>query len=179
MQVLKIVITGAYAAGKTHFIRSLSDIETVSTEYEVTQAGELELKPETTVALDFGKTALSECLALYIFGTPGQERFDYMWELLSEGSHGYVVMVDSCQPAQFAETQRLMARFAQITHAPFVVAANKQDDPEALTASAVREQLQLPASVPIVPCVATDRASCMSVIVALLGEIAVRAAGHA
>jgi small GTP-binding protein len=171
VQAVKIVITGAYAAGKTHFIRSISDIEPVSTEYEVTKEDERELKRETTVALDFGKIAISDDVVLYIFGTPGQERFDFMWELLSEGSMGYVIMVDSCRPAHFAETQRLMARFAEITDAPFVVAANKQDDPAALPISYVRRRLQLPYEIPVVPCVATDRASCKNVLLSLLGEI--------
>ncbi len=84
---------------------------------------------------------------------------------------GYVVMVDSCRPAHFLETQRLMARFAEITDAPFVVAANKQDDPAALPISYVRRRLQLPFEIPLVPCVATDRESCKNVLLSLLGEI--------
>jgi small GTP-binding protein len=170
VQAVKIVITGAYAAGKTHFIRSISDIEPVSTEYEVTKDDERELKSQTTVALDFGKIAISEDVVLYIFGTPGQERFDFMWELLSEGSMGYVVMVDSCRPAHFAETQRLMARFAEITDAPFVVAANKQDDPAALPLAYVRKRLQLPYEIPLLPCVATDKESVKQVLLTYIEQ---------
>jgi len=171
MQVFKIVITGAYSAGKTNFIRSISDIETVSTEYEVTDPEERLLKRETTVALDFGKIAITDDVVLYLFGTPGQERFDFMWELLSEGSMGYVVMVDSCRPAHFRETQRLMARFTQITDAPFIVAANKQDDPTALPLSYIRKRLQLPYEIPLLPCIATDRESTKSVLLGLLAHI--------
>ncbi|HNP86119.1 MAG: ATP/GTP-binding protein [Chloroflexi bacterium SZAS-1] len=171
MQAVKLVITGAYSAGKTNFIRSISDIEPVLTEYEVTDPEERLLKKETTVALDFGKIAISEEVVLFLFGTPGQERFDFMWEVLSEGCVGYVVMVDSCRPAHLLETQRLIARFATITDAPFVVAANKQDDPAALPLSYIRRRLQLPFEIPLLPCVATERESVKNVLLALLDHI--------
>lgn len=171
MQVVKIVITGAYSAGKTNFIRSISDIDPVETEYEVTDPGERALKHQTTVALDFGKIAVTDDLVLYLFGTPGQERFDFMWEVLSEGCMGYIVMVDSCRPGHLLETERLMARFAQITDAPFVVAANKQDDPAALPVSYIRKRLSLPFEIPLVPCVATDRENVKQVLLDLLAHI--------
>lgn len=172
MQILKIVITGAYAAGKTQFIRTISDIEPVSTDYSVTLEEERALKRETTVALDFGTIAINDRLSLYLFGTPGQERFDFMWEHLAIGALGYVVMVDSCRPAHFAETQRLMARFAEITDAPFVVAANKQDDEAALPPSYVRRRLGVPPETPVLPCVARDRESVKRVLLSLLHLIA-------
>ena len=174
MQALKIVVTGCYSAGKTHFIRTLSDIETVSTDYAVTLDEERQLKRETTVALDFGTITINEHLNLYLFGTPGQERFDFMWEHLSIGCLGYVVMVDSTRPGHFAETQRLMDRFAEITDAPFVVAANKQDDPAALPVSYVRRRLSVPLSVPVLSCTATDRPSAKLVLLGLLKQIAAR-----
>lgn len=172
MQILKIVITGAYAAGKSQFIRTISDIEPVSTDYAATLEEERALKRETTVALDFGTIAINNRLSLYLFGTPGQERFDFMWEHLAVGALGYVVVVDSCRPAHFTETQRLMARFAEITDAPFVVAANKQDDQAALPPAYIRRRLGIPAETPVLPCVATDRASVKQVLLALLQLIA-------
>ncbi|MBK9945412.1 MAG: ATP/GTP-binding protein [Kouleothrix sp.] len=171
MQAVKVVITGAYAAGKTNFIRSISDIDPVTTEYEVTGAEERALKKETTVALDFGKIAVSDEVVLFLFGTPGQERFDFMWDVLTEGCMGYIVMVDSCRPAHLLETQRLMAHFAAITPAPFVVAANKQDDPAALPLSYIRKRLQLPLEIPVLPCIATDRESVKSILMALIMHI--------
>lgn len=176
MQALKIVITGSYSAGKTQFIRTISDIETVSTDYAVTLDEERALKQETTVALDFGTIAITDRLNLYLFGTPGQERFDFMWEHLAIGALGYVVMVDSCRPAHFVETQRLMERFATITDAPFVVAANKQDDETALPLAYVRRRLGVPADVPVLPCVAFDKASVKQVLLALLRQIATQVA---
>jgi small GTP-binding protein len=171
VQAVKIVITGAYSAGKTNFIRSISEIDPVTTEYSVTDPDERALKHETTVALDFGKIAISDEVVLYLFGTPGQERFDFMWEVLSEGCIGYIVMVDSCRPGHLLETQRLMARFAMITSAPFIVAANKQDDPTALPVSYIRRRLQLPFEVPLLPCIATERESVKSVLLQLLAHI--------
>lgn len=85
---IEIVVTGAYAAGKSQFIRTISDIEPVSTDYTVTLEEERALKRETTVALDFGTIAINERLSLYLFGTPGQERFDFMWEHLATAPLG-------------------------------------------------------------------------------------------
>jgi signal recognition particle receptor subunit beta len=94
-----------------------------------------------------------------------------MWEVLSEGCMGYIVMVDSCRPGHLLETERLMARFAQITDAPFVVAANKQGDPAALPVSYIRKRLSLPFEIPLVPCVATDRENVKQVLLDLLAHI--------
>lgn len=168
---IKIVITGAYSAGKTSFIRAISEIDPLTTEYEVTDPEERLLKSETTVALDFGTIAVNDAATLYLFGTPGQERFDFMWETLSEGCIGYVVMVDSCRPAHLNETVRLMQRFAEITDVPFVVAANKQDDPAALPLSYIRRRLQLPHEIPLLSCVANDRESVKQVLLNLLVHI--------
>ncbi len=168
MQQLKIVITGSFAAGKTQFINSISDIETVSTDFETSLDEEKEMKTHTTVALDFGTIAINEELTLYLFGTPGQERFDYMWEHLATGCLGYIVMVDSCRPAKFPETISLMERFTHITDAPFLVAANKQDDPASLPPAYIRRRLGLSTSIPVLPCVATDRESVKKVLLTLL-----------
>lgn len=172
MQMVKIVITGSYAAGKSQFIRSISDIDPVNTDYDTTLDEERALKHQTTVALDFGTIVIHNQLTLYLFGTPGQERFDYMWEHLAVGCIGYVVLVDSCRPGHFAETRKLISRFADITDAPFVVAANKQDDPTALPPFYVRRRLGLPDDIPVLPCVATERESVKGVLIALIKHIA-------
>lgn len=172
MQAVKIVVTGAYSAGKTSLIRTISDIDIVSTEHSVTDPDERQLKSETTVALDFGTVEINDDVTLYLFGTPGQERFDFMWDVLATGCIGYVVLVDSCRPAHLLETQRLMAHFARIVDVPFVVAANKQDDPAALPPAYIRRRLGVPADVPVIPCVARERESAKEVLLALLDQIA-------
>jgi hypothetical protein len=171
MQRLKIVITGAYSAGKTQFIKSISEIEVVSTEEDVSREDELELKDRTTVALDFGKITINSELALFLFGTPGQDRFDFMWDILAEGCIGYVVMVDSTRPAHFTETVNILRYFTSILEVPFVVAANKQDDPTALPVDYVRYRLGLPEWVPVLPCVASDKESVKTILLDLLEQI--------
>ena len=170
-QIFKIVVTGAYSAGKTQFIHSISDIEVLDTEVAVSDLTELELKDHTTVALDFGTIAINSELSLYLFGTPGQERFDFMWDVLATGCLGYVVMVDSTRPAHFKEAAHVIEYFSNITDAPFVVVANKQDDPTCLPIDYVRHRLGLPEYVPVLPCVATDRESVKEVLLTLLGLI--------
>ena len=81
MQAVKMVVTGPFAAGKTQFIRSISEIDVVSTERKITNTAE-RVKDQTTVAMDFGRITIDDDLVLYLFGTPGQKRFDFMWEIL-------------------------------------------------------------------------------------------------
>lgn len=167
----KIVITGAYAAGKSQFIRNASEIEPVETEVPVTDPNERKIKTHTTVGLDFGTLQIDAHHKLLLFGTPGQERFDILWEQLAIGCLGYVVMVDSCRPAEFRATSYLIERFANITPAPFVVAANKQDDPGALPPEYIHLRLGLPMHIPVLPCVARDARSVHAVLFALLDQI--------
>jgi len=86
MQTVKMVITGPFSSGKTEFIKSISEIEVVSTERDISKnTQEAESKGQTTVAMDFGRITVDDELTLYLFGTPGQRRFDFMWEILAEG----------------------------------------------------------------------------------------------
>ena len=90
MQTVKMVISGAVNAGKTEFIKAISEIEVVSTERRATDDTKL-IKKETTVAMDFGRIAIADDLVLHLFGTPGQERFDFMWEILQKGAIGLLL----------------------------------------------------------------------------------------
>ena len=109
VQTVKMVISGAVNAGKTEFIRSISEIEVVSTERRATDDTKL-IKKETTVAMDFGRIAIADDLVLHLFGTPGQKRFDFMWEILSEGMLGLIILVDSTRPETFRETNRIIKK---------------------------------------------------------------------
>ena len=172
MEILKIVITGAYAAGKSQFIRTISEIDALDTEEDVSQTEELELKRHTTVALDFGTLAINEELSLYLFGTPGQERFDFMWEILGQGAIGYIVMVDSTRPAHLKETIKLIEHFSrQLPQVPFIVAANKQDDLGCLPPDYIHHRLGLPENVLVLPCVATERESVKEVLLSLVSIV--------
>ncbi|ABX03494.1 MAG TPA: GTP-binding protein [Herpetosiphon sp.] len=167
MQTVKMVISGAVNAGKTQFIRAISEIEVVSTERKASDDTKL-LKGETTVAMDFGRITISDDLVLHLFGTPGQKRFDFMWEILSEGMLGLIVLVDSTRPETFRETNRIIDFFTSQRDAPYVVAANKQDHENAWAPDELRLALRLPAHVKIVPCVATQKDSVKNVLLELL-----------
>ena len=167
MQTVKMVISGAVNAGKTQFIRAISEIEVVSTERKASDDTKL-LKGETTVAMDFGRITISDDLVLHLFGTPGQKRFDFMWEILSEGMLGLIVLVDSTRPETFRETNRIIDFFTSQRDAPYVVSANKQDHENAWAPDELRLALRLPAHVKIVPCVATQKDSVKNVLLELL-----------
>src|SRR5262245_48785787 len=130
MQTVKMVVTGPFAAGKTEFIGSISEIAVVRTERKISDETRA-IKSQTTVAMDFGRITIDKDLVLYLFGTPGQRRFDFMWEILSEGMLGFVVMVDSTRPETFREARSILETFRAYAPTPYVVAANKQDKEDA------------------------------------------------
>ncbi len=170
MQTVKMVITGPFAAGKTQFIRAVSEIDVVSTERRITDET-ARVKRDTTVALDFGRISVDKDLVLYLFGTPGQRRFEFMWEILAEGMLGYIVLADSTRPETFNETREIIDVFSTYSDAPFVVAATKQDMPNAWTPEDIKIVLGLDDKVPVVPCVGLERESVKEVLLALLYAI--------
>ncbi len=172
MQTVKMVITGPFASGKTEFIKSISEIDVVSTDTKVSEnTYEYTVKPETTVAMDFGRITVDDDLVLYLFGTPGQRRFDFMWEILAEGMLGFVVMVDSTKPETFREAKSILETFRAYAPTPYVVAANKQDIPEAWPAEDLRIALRIDEHVKLLPCVAKDKESVKNVLLELLYAI--------
>lgn len=170
MQTVKMVITGPFSSGKTEFIRSISEIEVVTTERDISSEAE-RVKDQTTVAMDFGRITVDDDLVLYLFGTPGQRRFDFMWEILSEGMLGFVVMVDSTKPETFREAKSILETFRAYAPTPYVVAANKQDMPDAWDPQDLRIALRIEDSVKLLPCVARDKESVKNVLLELLYSI--------
>ena len=170
MQAVKMVVTGPFAAGKTEFISAVSEIDVVSTERRITSSSE-QIKESTTVAMDFGRITVGPDLVLYLFGTPGQRRFDFMWEILSEGMLGFVVMVDSTKPETFREAKRILETFQSYSATPYVVAANKQDHEDAWGPEDLRIILRLPTEVKILPSVALDKESVKNVLLELLYSV--------
>ncbi|MGC9348192.1 MAG: GTP-binding protein [Anaerolineae bacterium] len=170
MQTLKIVVTGPFSSGKTELIASISEIEVVSTERGISRESE-RIKDQTTVAMDFGRITVDEDLILYLFGTPGQRRFDFMWEILSEGMLGFVVMVDSTRPETFREARRILDTFRTYSPVPYIVAANKQDLEDAWSPEDLRIVLRVESAVKVVPCVAHDKESVKQVLLELLYSI--------
>jgi small GTP-binding protein len=165
-----MVITGPFNSGKTEFIRSISEIDVVSTERRISSEAE-QVKDETTVAMDFGRITVDSDLVLYLFGTPGQRRFDFMWEILSEGMLGFVVMVDSARPETFREAKSILETFRAYAPTPYVVAANKQDMKDAWEVDDLRIALRLDEKIKLLPCVATDKESVKNSLLELLYAI--------
>lgn len=170
MQTVKMVVTGPFSAGKTVFIQSVSEIDVVSTERKISSKEE-RIKDSTTVAMDFGRITIDKSLTLYLFGTPGQKRFDFMWEILSEGMLGFIVIVDSSRPETFREARSILETFRAYAPTPYVVAANKQDRRDAWEIDDMRIALRLGSRVKLLDCVATDKEKVKSVILELLYSI--------
>lgn len=171
MQSVKMVVTGPFSAGKTEFISSVSEIDVVSTERRISRASEAVAKSATTVAMDFGRITVDDDLVLFLFGTPGQRRFDFMWEILSEGMLGFVVIVDSTKPETFKEAKRILSTFNGYSSSPFVIAANKQDLDDAWEPGDIRIILRLENDVKVLPCRAFDKDSVKNVLLELLYSI--------
>jgi uncharacterized protein len=164
---VKIVVTGPFAAGKTTLIRTISEITVLSTEKGITDETRSR-KTDTTVAMDFGRITIDRDLVLYLFGTPGQDRFDFMWEILGEGMLGYVLLVDASRPDSLDEAVGILEAFRRMARVPFVVGLNRAEGMDEAEEERIRKTLDLDPDVPVVPCDATDRESVKSVLLALL-----------
>jgi uncharacterized protein len=173
----KIVIAGGFGVGKTTLVRSLSEIPPLLTEQAMTTASigvdDADAVPDkttTTVAMDFGRITVDESLILYLFGTPGQSRFWFMWDELARGSVGAVVLVDlrrvdDCFPAiDYFENRRL----------PFVVAVNRFPESDEFDAEIVRDALALTSDCPLIWMDARDPASSRAALVTLVEHALVR-----
>jgi small GTP-binding protein len=164
---VKIVVTGPFAAGKTTLIRTISEITVLSTERQITDETRSR-KGDTTVAMDFGRITIDRDLVLYLFGTPGQDRFDFMWEILGEGMLGYVLLVDGSRPGSLNEAAGILAAFRKMARVPLVVGLNRSQGVDETEEATIRSHLDLEPDVPIVPCDVTDRESVKAVLLALL-----------
>ncbi|MEO3776947.1 ATP/GTP-binding protein [Micromonospora sp. B11E3] len=172
---LKILIAGGFGAGKTTLVSALSEVRPLQTEEVLTGAGididdvsGVEGKSTTTVAMDFGRITINEDLQVYLFGTPGQDRFWFLWDELAFGALGAVVLAD---------TRRLADCFPSIDYfeqrgIPFVVGVNCFDGSRRFSLDAVRNALDLDPDVPLVFCDARDRQSCKLVLISLVEHVA-------
>ncbi len=181
-QALKILVAGGFGAGKTTMVGAVSEISPLRTEEVLTTAGMdtddttgVQDKLTTTVAMDFGRITISPTLVLYLFGTPGQNRFWFLWDELATGALGAVVIAD---------TRRLADSFAAIDYfeqrgTPFVVAVNCFDSEQSYTDGQVREALDLDSHVPVLLCDARDRDSVKHVLITLVEHVLIKVRANA
>ncbi|MGN9788958.1 GTP-binding protein [Nonomuraea sp. ZG12] len=168
---IKILIAGGFGAGKTTMVGAVSETRPLRTEEVLTDRGigiddlsSVEAKRTTTVAMDFGRITIGEEYVLYLFGTPGQERFWFVWDELAEGALGAVILAD---------TRRLADCFPSVDYferrgTPFVVAVNCFENSETFELAEVRLALQLKPSIPIIMCDARKRDSSREVLISLV-----------
>jgi uncharacterized protein len=166
-QAVKVVVTGPFAAGKTTLIRTISEITVLSTERGITDSTR-KRKAETTVAMDFGRITIDRDLVLYLFGTPGQDRFDFMWEILGEGMIGYLLLVDAEREDSVQEAASILEAFRTMARVPYVVALNRAAGDDHALVESVRARLDVPSDVAVLTCDATDKESVKNVLLALL-----------
>jgi uncharacterized protein len=130
MEIMRLVVTGPVGAGKSTFIRSVSEIEVVNTDRKATDAT-AELKSQTTVAFDFGRLTFGSDMVLHIYGTPGQERFDFIWDMLIRKAHAYVLLVPAHRPNEFRYARRVATHMNQLVEIPMIIGLTHTDCPGA------------------------------------------------
>ena len=173
---LKIVITGPFAAGKTTLIKTISEVAIVGTERDVTDETK-SVKQRTTVAMDFGRLTFADDLSLFLFGTPGQRRFEVMWEILSEGMIGFILLVNAADERSVEEGSHILDQFRQYADVPYVIGVShldEQADAPEVVFGRVRQALEVPETVEVIACDPREREDVKSLMLHILMGVLTR-----
>jgi len=172
-QVVKLVITGPVNAGKTTMVQNLSDSQIAATDVAATDQVS-QLKAMTTVGLDFGILKIDDSLELHLFGTPGQARFNFMWNILSKGAIGAIFLVDSTSDDSLQEMKKMFAYFSEHVDLPAIVGATKQDLDGAKSVEQIATLLEMNQDL-VLPVDAREKEGSKMLALTLLGNALVAA----
>jgi len=170
IQYLKLVVSGSVNAGKTTFIRTISEIEPITTDEWASEDSVKEKKSMTTVALDYGRLTVDEGLVLNIYGTPGQKRFDFMWEILSEKAFGIIFLADSTNQEDIESTKNIIHYFNSHINLPYIICVTKLDLKETLGFEKVVSDF-IDFNTTIIPINTTVKEDVKSALLTLLTEV--------
>jgi small GTP-binding protein len=162
----KIIVTGPFNSGKTTFVSTISEIPVVSTERKITTE-DRGVKAETTVAMDYGRVTL-DGRVLHLNGTPGQARFDFMWEILANEMNGFIVLVDSTDTPSYPDATDLIQLFSRFKQVPYLVVANKADVSGSASLSQIRREMTIDDNVTLMPCDSTSKSSVRQVLLQMV-----------
>ncbi len=172
MEIMRLVVTGPVGAGKSTFIRAVSEIDVVDTDRQATDETGL-LKEKTTVGFDFGRLQFEPEMALHLYGTPGQPRFDFMWEYLINHAHAYILLVPAHRPADFRKAQLIHEFMAERATLPMIVGVTHADCEDAWSLDSVAiatgftDSAQRP---PFIPINATEPVSVTNALMMLINQ---------
>jgi uncharacterized protein len=170
MEHMRLLVTGAVGAGKSTFIRSISEIDVVDTDALATDETAL-LKKKTTVAFDFGRLQFSPDMALHLYGTPGQSRFDFMWDILIRKAHAYILLIAAHRPKDFRQARKIISFMNQRAEIPMIIGLTHTDYPDSwceedvFLALGYMDENQLPPMVKVNPMIRESVANAVIVLV--------------
>jgi len=166
VSVYKIIVTGPFNSGKTEFIKTISEIPVILTEKSITTE-DRGIKAHTTVAMDFGRITIGED-TLHLFGTPGQTRFSFMWEILAKEMDGFIVLVDATDRPSFPEAAELVKQFSGFVDVPHLIVSNKTDLEGAAILDQVRSETASHEDEEVLACVALEKPSVRAILEKML-----------
>ncbi|MCK9408081.1 MAG: ATP/GTP-binding protein [Bacteriovoracaceae bacterium] len=163
----KLVISGSVNSGKTTFVKTISEFDPITTDEYATEENVKVLKGQTTVAMDYGRRTIDEDVVLHIYATPGQERFNFMWDVLVEGAFGVIFLADSTDLDSISNTKKIIKYFSEKFNLPYLLCVTKLDMPVSID---YKEVLKLIDKQDLfaIPCNTTQKEDVRTALIALL-----------